>query len=212
MESKLSRELLKAHNDSESNKDSKKEASHHTSTESKQGERKFLPHRERTSTMQSEYSASTGTGIGKLKLFKLKNKIKLFGGSLSKSGSESQIQHRYENTYRTQPRDENKFSSRKAEDIIHGVLEAYLKGKLYDPKKFPNLCKSLAELIKERVKGTGCQRYKIISHVMILENQGQCMRHVSRCLWNKELDNYATASFETKDFIAVGTVFGSYYD
>ncbi|XP_053388510.1 dynein light chain Tctex-type protein 2B-like [Mercenaria mercenaria] len=194
MEKGLSREILKAHNATGKSTDT---VSH-----------KSFGLRDRAGTMQSESSS----GTGKLKLQRLRHKIKLFGGSFSKSGSESQIQKQYENTYRLEPDEKTKFSTKKAEETIHHVLENYLKGKKYDPKKFPNLCKSLAELIKERVKTSGCQRYKLIAHVMILENQGQSMRHVSRCLWNKDHDNYATATFETSEFTAVGSVFATYYD
>lgn len=203
MESRLSKEVLRAHNATEKTSESSKldTASHKTPAS-----------RDRTLTMQSE--SSTGTaGPGRLKLMRLRHKIKLFGGSFSKSGSESHsIQKQYENSYRLDPKEGTKFSSKATEDIIHNVLEAYLKTKTYDPKKFPNLSKSLAELIKERVKSSGCQRYKIIAHVMIVENQGQSMRHVSRCMWNKDTDNYATATFETKGFTAVGSVFATYYD
>ncbi|XP_052769978.1 dynein light chain Tctex-type protein 2B-like [Mya arenaria] len=202
MESKLSKEVLRAHNASES-------GSHDAASRLDVLSHK-TPMRERAGTMMSE--SSTGTGHGRLKLQRLRHKIKLFGGSFSKSGSESQVTKHYENTYRIEPREGKHFATKKAEDIIHTVLESYLKGKSYDSKKCAILSKSLAELIKERIKASGCERYKIISHVMILENGGQSMRHVSRCLWNKDTDNYATATFETQDFIAVGSVFASYYD
>ncbi|KAL4238982.1 hypothetical protein ACF0H5_003686 [Mactra antiquata] len=199
MESNLSREVLKAHNATEKSAEAKPKESTWL---------KSLGGRERAGTLHSESSS----GTGKLKLQRLRHKIKLFGGSFSKSGSETQIQKRYENTYRLEPTDTTRFSSKKAEDIISHVLENYLKGKSYDPKKFPNLCKSLAELIKDRVKSSGCTRYKLIAHVMILENQGQSMRHVSRCLWNKDVDDFATATYETNGFTAVGSVFATYYD
>lgn len=198
MEKGLSRETLKAHNATGTSSDSKHDTISH----------KSLGQRDRAGTMQSESS----TGTGKLKLMRLRHKIKLFGGSFSKSGSETQIQKQYENTYRLEPDDNARFSTKKAEDTIQHVLENYLKGKKYDPKKFPNLCKSLAELIKERVKTTGCQRYKLISHVMIFENKDQSIRYVSRCLWSKEFDNYATATYETSEFVAVGSVYAAYYD
>lgn len=205
MDNRLSKEVLKAHNASD------KPAEPAPIDQVSNVTRK-TPFRERTGTMQSD-TGSTASGAGKMKLFRLRHKIKLFGGSFSKSGSETHVQKQYENTYRLEPKDPSeKFPCKKAEDIIRSVLEGYLKDKDYDPKKFPTLCKSLAELIKERVKSTGVQRYKLIAHVMILENQGQSMRHVSRCLWNKDLDNYATSTFETKQFVAVGSVFGAYYD
>lgn len=206
MENRLSKEILKAHNATEKSNESG--SKQETSTQKTLGS---LLSRTRTETMQSESSGGTG-GPGKLKLLRLRHKIKLFGGSFSKSGSETHIQKQYENTYRIDPKEGTKFNVKKAEDIIHHVLEGYLKGKPYDPKKFAHLSKSLAELIKERVKTSGCERYKLVAHVMILENTEQSMRHVSRCLWNKDTDNYASATFSTKDFMAVGSVFAAYYD
>lgn len=204
MENRLSKEILKVHNATEKSQESGKQESSHKTLGS-------LLTRNRTETMHSESSAGTG-GPGKIKLMRLRHKIKLFGGSFSKSGSETQIQKQLENTYRTDPKDGTKFQCKKAEEIIQHVLEGYLKGKPYDPKKFANLSKSLAELIKERVKASGLERYKIVAHVMILENQDQSMRHVSRCLWNKETDSFATATFSTKEFMAVGSVFATYFD
>lgn len=205
MESRLSKEVLTAHNAGEKNHDAVK---HDTASHKTLGS---IVGRNRSDTMHSESSAGTA-GPGRLKLMRLRHRIKLFGGSFSKSGSESHVQKSYENTYRTDPKDGTKFSCKKAEDIIQQVLEGYLKGKTYDPKKFANLSKSLAELIKERVKATGCERYKIVAHVMIFECQGQGMRHVSRSLWNKFTDNFATATYETTDFMAVGSVFATYFD
>lgn len=199
MERSLSKEVLKAHNATEKAAESKHfDAVSHKSHWT----------RDRTGTMMSESS----TGTGRLKLQRLRHKIKLFGGSFSKCGSETHLTKQYENTYRLGPDESTKFSVKETEETIRHVFENYLKGRTYDPKKFPNLCKTLAELIKERVKISGCQRYKIISHVLILENQGQSMRHVSRCLWNKDFDNYATYSYETPEFTAVGSVFAAYYD
>lgn len=205
MESRLSKEILKAHNAAEKRDDSEKQ-----DVPLGKSFRSMMT-RTTSETVHSESSGGTG-GPGKLKLFKLRHKIKLFGGSFSKSGSETHVPKQYENTYRLEPSDGKKFSKKKAEDIIHQVLEGYLKGKSYDPKKFANLSKSLAELIKERIKATGCDRYKIVAHVLIMETQGQSIRHVSRCLWNKETDNFATATYESKDFMAVGSVYGAYFD
>lgn len=218
MEKVLSREVLRAHNDTgkfrerlDTNPHKRDRAgtiqvpAHHTPG-----------HRERSNTMLSESRDRAGTLMSetssKMRLQRLRHRIKLFGGSFSKSTSETQIQKQYENTYRLEPDEKTTFSTKKAEDTIRHVLQNYLKGRKYDPKKFPNLSKSLAELIKERVKTSGCQRYKLIAHVMILEKQGQSMRHVSRCLWNEDQDNYATATFETLEFTAVGSVFAVYYD
>lgn len=189
---RLSKEVLKAHNGAE-----------------KRNEAPPRRMRGRATTITSE--VSTGAGTVK-KLMQLRHKIKFLGGTFSKSGSDCQFSRRYQNTYKTEPDHDRKFMVKRAEDIIKSVLKGNLDGKLYDSKRIPNLCKTLAELIKEQIKGCGCQRYKIIADVMIMENQGQTMCYVSRCLWNKDYDNYATAIYETIDFKAVGSVFAMYYD
>ena len=170
----------------------------------------------RSSKMDKQHS-DTGSMIsqgttGKLKFLRLRHKIKLFGGSFSKSGSESHVEKRYEPTYQLGPLDKTRFSAEKAEHVIRTTLEHYLKDKQYDPKKFPVLCKNLAELIKERIKDAGYTRYKLVAYVLVTENQGQSVRHGSRCLWHAENDNFATASYEADGFTAVGSVFATYFD
>ncbi|XP_041354528.1 dynein light chain Tctex-type 5-like [Gigantopelta aegis] len=115
-------------------------------------------------------------------------------------------------TYKMGPDCNQVFSVENAKHIIHGVLEAYLKGKDYDAKRFANLSRTLAELIKERVKNSGISRYKIVAYVTIVEKNEQCCNHGSRCLWNVSTDNYATSVYETKQFTAVGLVFAVYFD
>ncbi|KAK3591576.1 hypothetical protein CHS0354_041623 [Potamilus streckersoni] len=163
---------------------------------------------------QSETGSQlSAAGSKSNKIFRLKSKLQQFRtSSFSKSGSEAPVMKYYENTYRTEPKDGKQFSVPNAEQIIRYTLETYLKGKEYHPKRCAILSKSLAELIKERIKGSGIERYKLVSHVLIAENKGQSTRYVSRCLWSNEFDNYATATYETKDFIAIGSVFATYYD
>lgn len=76
-----------------------------------------------------------------------------------------------------------------------------------------NLCKSLADEIKARVKSIGFSRYKIICTVSILRD---CQRHNimigSRCLWNTDYDNFVQEIFENKCFTVIATVYGLYYE
>lgn len=175
----LSTEVLKQH-ESSTREGRVKKTLNHDSLKDTSGRFKD----NRSSKMDKQHS-ETGSMIsqatGRQKLMRLRHKIKLFGGSFSKSGSDTHIEKRYEPTYQLGPSEKTKFSSEKAEQIIQATLEAYLKGKKYDPKKFPTLCKSLSDLIKERVKASGYSRYKLVSHVLVTENQGQSARHVSRC-------------------------------
>ncbi|XP_062596876.1 dynein light chain Tctex-type 5-like [Saccostrea cucullata] len=138
----------------------------------------------------------------------------LFGGALSKrSGSERGGPTKaLENTYKVGPEDGTKFNPQKGEQIISNVLNMYLKDRVYDERKFPQLCKTLSDLIKERVKLSGLKRYKVIAYVMVFENKKQSIHYTSRCLWESNLDNYASATYNGTDFVAIGTVFATYYD
>ncbi|KAK3092962.1 hypothetical protein FSP39_009401 [Pinctada imbricata] len=140
----------------------------------------------------------------------------LFGGAISRSKAGSEISKGptkvLENTYRTEPDSETKFVAQRAEQIIRNVLNMYLKERTYDGQKFPQLCKTLADLIKERVKMTGMRRFKVLAHVMILESKEQSVTYGSRCLWDTKFDNYATATYKGPDFVAIGSVFAVYYD
>ena len=227
MYSRLSTEVLKQHEassrggsrvkrsltyDSPRDKDRKVGEPHSGRTKSlaKESQRSSKMDKQQSDTVST---LSQGTGKQKLSMTRLRHKIKLFGGTFSKSGgSDLHIEKRYEPTYQLGPSDKTKFSTEKAEQIIKATLEAYLKGRKYDPKKFPTLCKSLSELIKERVKASGYSRYKLVAHVLITESKGQTTRHASRCLWQAENDNFASATYEADEFVAVGSIFATYYD
>ena len=215
MYSTLSTEVLKQHEASARIGHVKQPRTHADSSRDLSGKTKSIAKDSRSSRMEKQHSDTASMlsqGTGKMKFMRLRHKIKLFGGTFSKSGSDTHLEKRYEPTYQLGPSEKTKFSSDKAEQIIKATLEAYLKEKKYDAKKFPALCRSLSELIKERVKAAGFSRYKLVSYVLITENQGQSARCASRCLWQSENDNFATATYESDDFTAVGSIFATYYD
>ena len=96
--------------------------------------------------------------------------------------------------------------------VVSSVFDSYLSQRDYDPKRFPMLSKTLSELIKERVKDTGLNRYKIIAMVTICENKDQGTRVVSRCLWNQKFDNHASVVYEGPNYYAVGSVYAVYFE
>ncbi|KAH9496145.1 Tctex1 domain-containing protein 1-B [Bulinus truncatus] len=118
----------------------------------------------------------------------------------------------YENTYKMEPDKGKKISVRRVEEVILGVFQQYLSGMKYDPKIFPLLSKNLAEVIRDRVKSQGIDRYKILATVNLLERRSQGVQIASRALWNQQLDTFASASFEGPNYFAVGTVYAVYYD
>lgn len=50
-------------------------------------------------------------------------------------------------------------------------------------------------LQKEKVKEIGAPRHKLVVQVTIGEVQGQGVRIASRCLWDVETDNHASAYY-----------------
>ncbi|KAI8784565.1 dynein light chain Tctex-type 5-like [Biomphalaria glabrata] len=118
----------------------------------------------------------------------------------------------YENTYKMVSDEGKQFSVKKAEEVILGVFGHYLTGKTYDPKVFPRLSKNLTELIRDRVKALGIERYKLLTTVTLLENKSQGVQLASRALWNQQLDTFASASFQGPNYFAVGTVYAIYHD
>eukprot|EP00163_Fabomonas_tropica_P008216 TRINITY_DN1783_c0_g1_i1.p1 TRINITY_DN1783_c0_g1~~TRINITY_DN1783_c0_g1_i1.p1 ORF type:complete len:104 (-),score=7.30 TRINITY_DN1783_c0_g1_i1:290-601(-) len=58
----------------------------------------------------------------------------------------------------------------------------------------------------------GYRRYKLVVQTVIGENNGQGVRTASRCLWDTENDNFASASFANTSIFAVAMVFGLYYE
>ena len=67
--------------------------------------------------------------------------------------------------------------------------------------------------IKAEVKAKGnIPRHKIVVQVVCGQNNAQGVRVASKCLWDKKHDNYATATFSTKDIHITAMVFGLYYE
>ena len=66
--------------------------------------------------------------------------------------------------------------------------------------------KELTDIIKERVKALGYDRYKLVVNVTVGQKKGQAMRFASRCLWDTSCDNLATEFYENKTLYCVAQV------
>ena len=115
----------------------------------------------------------------------------------------------FENTYRLEPK--TRFPEIKVKAVLNEVLEK-LGSHTYSPTNSPFLAKLLSTRVLEKVKRLNIEGYKIVCLVTIGSKVSQGLRIASRCLWNDQFDTVVTASFEKKDFFAVGTVYGIYYD
>ncbi|MEQ2162990.1 Dynein light chain Tctex-type protein 2B, partial [Goodea atripinnis] len=94
-------------------------------------------------------------------------------------------------------------------DCIREIVRERLSGVQYDPENVPELTRSLAESVKDKVKRF--DRYKLVVQVLIGEQRGQGVKMSSRCLWDADTDNYAEDVFMNDSLFCVVAVFGSYY-
>jgi hypothetical protein len=119
----------------------------------------------------------------------------------------------YENTYRIEPGDNERFHASKVEHIIEDVMRSYLDGESYDARKCAQMTLRLSDLIKERIKDDlNMPRHKLVCTVVIGQSSGQCVRYASRCVWNPTTDGHATGSFKNNSLFATATVFGVYFE
>ncbi|XP_063683896.1 dynein light chain Tctex-type 5-B-like [Bolinopsis microptera] len=120
----------------------------------------------------------------------------------------------YENTFQLEPKDNQKFPTKKAEDVIKAIFNSNLRDKKYISDSSRNLTTNLSELIRTQVKQElGKQnRFKIVVMVLIGSMEGQGVRCASRCLWYPQCDRFATYHYNNEHLFAVGTVYGVYYE
>ncbi|XP_064624935.1 dynein light chain Tctex-type 5-B-like isoform X2 [Lineus longissimus] len=116
----------------------------------------------------------------------------------------------YENTYQMDPPE--RFKAEQVSDIIREVLNSSLEETTYEPMACSILSKTIAQDIKLRVEELDFKRYKLISWVTIGEKKDQGVRIGSRCVWDQDRDNFATATFENTHIYAVGMMYAVYYE
>jgi len=86
----------------------------------------------------------------------------------------------------------------------------------YDHAETTDVAKEISHECMTKVKDLMGEalRYKLIFHVAITENIRQSLRIASRCLWDKEFDNCATAEWSHPGgkVTAVAMCFALYYE
>ena len=116
-------------------------------------------------------------------------------------------------TYILGPAEDERFYPSQVKAIAQAILDAELAGKEYDEEEAKDMSCGLCEMIKAKVKEEcNMPRYKIVVQVVIGEMKDQGVRVASRCLWDANTDNYASASFPTPSLGATAMVFGCYTD
>jgi hypothetical protein len=105
-----------------------------------------------------------------------------------------------------------RFRANEVIKAVKALLDERLKGKKYDSNESAQLSKELCTEIKEKVKEIGAPRHKLVVQVTIGEVQGQGVRIASRCLWDVETDNHASAYYTNPYLYCVAMVFACYYE
>lgn len=114
-------------------------------------------------------------------------------------------------TYRMEPLAERKFRPHIVKKIMDRAFEESLDGlNNYDSVKCRALTTQVCEDIKQRVKWLNYERCKLVCLVHIGSVSGQGMRVASQCLWDHNLDNFASTSYRKGDIFAVALLFGVY--
>ena len=80
-------------------------------------------------------------------------------------------------------------------EIIHECLIEKLTNQQYEGEKCNEAAKILADLIRNRLKNLGYDRYKFVVQVLIGERREQGVYFGSRCFWDVNTDNQASDSF-----------------
>lgn len=95
---------------------------------------------------------------------------------------------------------------------MRDVMEAMLADKKYDATTCTQLSKTLADLIKQRVKEQGHSRYKVVSVVAIGQAEHSGVAFASRCVWNASFDSYAEYTYKNSSLYAIGLIYALYCD
>ncbi|XP_022072245.1 dynein light chain Tctex-type protein 2B [Acanthochromis polyacanthus] len=115
------------------------------------------------------------------------------------------------NTYLIRPNHQHKFKPAIVKECVREIVRERLSGLRYDPEEVPELSRSLADCIKDKVKNAGFDRYKLVVQVVIGEQRGQGVKMSCRCLWDADTDSCAEDVFINDSLFCVVAVFGIYY-
>ncbi|NXM92063.1 TC1D2 protein, partial [Oenanthe oenanthe] len=104
-----------------------------------------------------------------------------------------------------------RFKSSTVKECIHAILKEKLTNVEYIPEEIPQLTKSLSEIIKDRLKEEGFDRYKMVVQVVIGEQRGEGVNMAARCFWDADTDSCAHDVFINDSLFCVVAAFGCYY-
>uniref|UniRef100_I3K3N0 Dynein light chain Tctex-type 2B n=1 Tax=Oreochromis niloticus TaxID=8128 RepID=I3K3N0_ORENI len=106
-------------------------------------------------------------------------------------------------TYHIRPNHQQKFRPAVVKECIREIVRERLSGVQYNPEEVPELTRSLADSVKDKVKNSGFDKYKLVVQVVIGEQRGQGVKMSSRCFWDADTDSYAEDVFMNASSILV---------
>ena len=109
-----------------------------------------------------------------------------------------------ENSYQLKP--VVPFPSSQVTRLAQDTLKSYLEGCEYDEGKCRQFSVDICDEIQRRTKMLNVPRYKYVCYVHIGQIMGQDMVIASRCLWDTEVDSFASASYKNKHLFATAIV------
>mmetsp|Transcript_13074 Transcript_13074/g.19716 ORF Transcript_13074/g.19716 Transcript_13074/m.19716 type:complete len:126 (+) Transcript_13074:92-469(+) len=96
-------------------------------------------------------------------------------------------------------------------EIIQECLQDKLTGKQYEGEKCAEAARLLSDTIRDRLKALNYERYKFAVQVIIGERRDQGVRMGTRCFWDSNTDNQASATFFNDHIFAVATAYAVYF-
>ncbi|XP_074077342.1 dynein light chain Tctex-type 5 [Macrotis lagotis] len=115
-----------------------------------------------------------------------------------------------ENTYQLGP--DKHFPVDVVNHILKDVLTNYLQEERYEPELCRQMTKTIAEVVKARVKDLMIPRYKLVVIIHIGQVNNQSLHIGSRCLWDGANDTFASFSFRNTSLFALATVYAVYFE
>lgn len=95
-------------------------------------------------------------------------------------------------------------------EILHECLCEKLANQQYEGEKCNEAAKHLADLVRNRLKNLGYDRYKFIVQVLIGERREQGVYFGTRCFWDVNTDNQASDTFTNDHIFCTATAYAVY--
>ena len=131
-----------------------------------------------------------------------------------------------------------RFRPHRVQRLLRELLAERLAGQAYDPVRGPQLCKQLADDVREGVKALDYERYKLIvqartgagvhircnvldplqirpvasCQVTLGEKHGQTFHAASRCLWDSGADGHASETYQSTTLFCNCQVYALYFE